>query len=139
MLSQVFNSTLSGTDDKVTNEPSNAPAPSSDEDCIVVGPRPVEGKGKKLCCLADMDEDDKLIYYLKMAKWSQRAIHEKFVAEGRIGYNQKTIGTRFARMRRFIMSENHQELKDGKAVWLEDDVSRLVGMLLIHIVRLTHF
>lgn len=139
MISQIFNSTLSGTDDKVTNEPSNAPALPSDGDRVVVGPRPVEGKGKKLRGLADMDEDDKLIYYLKLAKWSERAIHERFVAEGRIGYNQKTIGTRFARMRRFVMSENHQKLKDGKAVWLEDDVSGLVGMFLIHIVSLTHF
>lgn len=130
---------LSGTDDKVTKEPSIAPAHSSDADRVVVGPRPVEGKGKKLCGLDDMDEDDKLIYYLKLAKWTERAIHEKFVAEGRIGYNQKTIGTRFARMRRFIMSENDQRLEDGRAVWLEPEVSRLGGIIFIHIVRLTHF
>lgn len=122
---------LSVTDDKVTNEPSTAPAPPSDADRRVVGPRPVEGKGKKLCGLDDMDEDDRLIYYLKLAKWTERAIHEKFVAEGRIGYSRKTIGTRFTRMRRFIMSENDQRLKDGTAVWLEAEVSQLVGTFLI--------
>jgi hypothetical protein len=113
----------SETDNKTT-EPSagSAPQSSSDADRIVVGPRPVEGKGKKLCSLEDMDEDDRLIYYLKLAKWSERAIHEKFVTEGRINYNQKTIGTRFARMRRFLMAENDQRLKDGTAAWLEAEV-----------------
>lgn len=114
---------LSRTNEKETNEPSTAPAPASDADRVVVGPRPVEGKGKKICGLDNMDEDDKLIYYLKLAKWTERAIHDKFMAEGRIGYNQKTIGTRFARMRRLIMSENDQRLKKGTAVWLEDEVS----------------
>jgi hypothetical protein len=126
MRLQVFNSILSETDNKVANESTSAAAPQSfsNADRIVVGPRPVEGKGKKLCGLDDMDEDDRLIYYLKLAKWSERAIYEKFVAEGRINYNQKTIGTRFARMRRFIMTENDQRLKDGTAVWLEAEVSR---------------
>ncbi|EED19450.1 hypothetical protein TSTA_027450 [Talaromyces stipitatus ATCC 10500] len=39
----------------------------------------------------DMDEDDKLIYYLKLAKWTERAIHEKFVAEGHTNYNVKPL------------------------------------------------
>lgn len=128
MISQVLNSVLSETVDKVTIDSSTAPAPTSDADLCVIGTRPVGGKGKKLCGLDDMDEDDQLIYYLKLAKWSERAIHEKFVTEGRIGYNQKTIGTRFARMRRFIMAENDKRLKDGTIVWLAADVSRLVGM-----------
>ncbi|QGA12748.1 hypothetical protein EYB26_000393 [Talaromyces marneffei] len=120
-IERIFNAMLAKTDDKVVGKPTTTSAPQSptDPDRIVVGPRPVEGKGKKLCGLEDMDEDDKLIYYLKLAKWSERAIHEKFAAENRIGYNQKTIGTRFARMRRFIMAETDQRLKDGTTVWLE--------------------
>lgn len=139
MISQVLDSMLSGTEDKVTIESSTAPAPPSDADRRVIGTRPVEGKGKKLCGLDDMDKDDRLIYYLKLAKWSERAIHEKLVAEGRIGYSQKTIGTRFARMRRFIMAENDQRLKDGTVVWLAAEVSRLSGMVSSLFFRLTHF
>ena len=120
---------LAQSGDQAVSEPmpgsTEAPPQStSDTDRIVVGPRPVEGKGKKLCGLDDMDDDDKLIYYLKLAKWSERAIHDKLVAEGRIGYNKKTIGTRFARMRRFIMAETDKRLKDGTTVWLDAEVSR---------------
>jgi hypothetical protein len=90
---------------------------------IVVGCRPVEGKGRKLCALDDMDEDDKLLYFLKLAKWSEREIHGKFVSEGRINYNLKTISTRFSRMRRFIMTDNDKRLKEGTVSWLKAEVS----------------
>lgn len=69
-----------------------------------------------------MDDDDKLIYYLKLAKWTEREIHTKFVSEGRINYSQKTIGTRFCRMRRFIVDDTNERLKKGTAVWFESEV-----------------
>lgn len=83
----------------------------------------MEGKGRKLCGVEEMDEDDKLLYFLKLAKWSDRDIQNKFVSEGRINYNLKTISTRFFRMRQFIMAENDKRLKDGTAVWLQAEVS----------------
>jgi hypothetical protein len=44
------------------------------------------------------------------------------VSEGRINYSQKTIGTRFGRMRRFIMEDNDERLKKGTAVWFQKEV-----------------
>lgn len=95
------------------------------EDRIVGGCQPVGGRGKKLCAVEDMDDDDKLIYYLKLARWTEREIHTKFVSEGRINYNQKTIGTRFCRMRRFIVDDMNERLKKGTAVWFESEVLTL--------------
>lgn len=90
---------------------------------LVVGCRPLEGSGRKLCGLEDMDEDDKLIYYLKLAKWTERDIHNKLVSESRIDYHIKTIGTRFSRMRKYIMADNDERLKQGTIAWLEAEVS----------------
>ncbi|OKL63392.1 hypothetical protein UA08_01519 [Talaromyces atroroseus] len=105
------------TSTKATSNPVQNPSPKDHR--IVVGGRPVEGKGRKLCAIEDMDEDDKLLYFLKLAKWTEREIHSKFASEGRINYNIKTIGTRFSRMRHFIMAENDRRLEEGNAAWLE--------------------
>lgn len=111
------------TEERTTSAPSNSVQTKMPlEDRIVGGCQPVGGRGKKLCAVEDMDEDDKLLYYLKLAGWTEREIHTKFVSEGRINYSQKTIGTRFCRMRRFIMDDNDQRLKNGTAVWLEPEV-----------------
>lgn len=72
-----------------------------------------------------MDEDDRLIYHLKLAKWSEKDIHKKLIAEGRTGYNRKTIGTRFTRMRRCITDDIDKRLADGRTAWHADEVSLL--------------
>lgn len=113
-------------------EKTTPPTPkASPEERIVGGCQPVGGKGKKLCAVEDMDEDDKLIYFLKLAKWTEREIHAKLVSEGRINYNQKTIGTRFGRMRRFIVDDNDKRLEKGTAVWFQSEASSVVCWLLI--------
>jgi hypothetical protein len=87
----------------------------------VQGSRPVINK--KIRALDQMDDDDHLIYHLKLAKWTEKEIHKKLVQEGRIGYNQKTIGTRFTRMRRCVAEDTDLRLADGRADWHADEVS----------------
>ncbi|KAH8695465.1 hypothetical protein BGW36DRAFT_409043 [Talaromyces proteolyticus] len=92
---------------------------------VVVGCTPVGGKGKRVCAVEEMDEDDRLLFHLKLAKWTEREIHKKFGSENRINYSTKTIGTRFSRMRRFITQDNDKRLVKGDAVWFESEESLL--------------
>jgi hypothetical protein len=78
---------------------------------------------KRIRALDQMDDDDHLIFHLKLAKWTEKEIHKKLVQEGRIGYNQKTIGTRFTRMRRCTAEDTDRRLADGRADWYAAEVS----------------
>lgn len=85
----------------------------------VEGGRPAVSKKVK----ADMDSDDELLWRLKLAKWTEKEIHTRFLAEGRIGYCQKTIGTRYCRQKKVMKEHMDQLLEEGKAGWHEGDVS----------------
>lgn len=80
---------------------------------------------KKISTFDDMDSDDQLLYNLKLAKWTEKDIHARFQAEGRTGYSQKTIGTRFTRMKRFFSKDLDRRLESGETDWHADDVSLL--------------
>ncbi|KAL1998902.1 hypothetical protein VTN02DRAFT_5406 [Thermoascus thermophilus] len=83
----------------------------------VEGGRPAVSKKVK----ADMDSDDELLWRLKLAKWTEKEIHTRFLAEGRIGYCQKTIGTRYCRQKKVMKEHMDQLLEQGKAGWHEGD------------------
>ncbi|KAL1857869.1 hypothetical protein Plec18170_003093 [Paecilomyces lecythidis] len=71
--------------------------------------------------IADMDSDDEMLWNLKLAKWSEKQIHERFIAEGRTKYSQKTIGTRFCRMKK-TMRDNLDDLLKAKEIdWFSKD------------------
>ncbi|KAL2008382.1 hypothetical protein VTN00DRAFT_8364 [Thermoascus crustaceus] len=87
----------------------------------VEGGRPAVSKKVK----ADMDSDDELLWRLKLAKWTEKEIHARFLAEGRIGYCQKTIGTRYCRQKKVMKEHMDQLLEEGKADWHEGDDNAL--------------
>lgn len=73
--------------------------------------------------VADMDSDDELIVNLKMAKRTEKEIAARLVSEGRVAYNPKTIGTRWARMKK-VMAKHNDDLMDADLTdWHEGDVS----------------
>ncbi|GAD96769.1 hypothetical protein PMAA_019440 [Paecilomyces variotii No. 5] len=71
--------------------------------------------------IADMDSDDEMLWNLKLAKWSEKQIHERFIAEGRTKYSQKTIGTRFCRMKQTMRDHLDGLLKTGETDWFSKD------------------
>lgn len=80
---------------------------------------------KKICAYDEMDSDDELLYNLKLAKWTDKQVHDRLIAEGRTRYNKGTISTRFARLRRFFSKDLDRRLESGEADWHAEDVSFL--------------
>ncbi len=85
----------------------------------VTGGRPAIAKK----VTADMDSDDELIFSMKNAKYLEKDIAKRLADEGRMKYNPKTIGTRWARLKR-AMQAKQDELLDGDLTdWHDGDVS----------------
>lgn len=73
--------------------------------------------------VADMDSDDELIVQMKQTKHTEKEISDRLKAEGRTVYHSKTIGTRWARLKR-VLQERNDELLDAELTdWHEGDVS----------------
>lgn len=72
---------------------------------------------------ADLDSDDELIVRMKNAKYLERDIAKRLKAEGRVAYNPKTIGTRYARLKRVLAKHTEELLDAGMTDWHEGDVS----------------
>ncbi|XHG05468.1 hypothetical protein AWENTII_008690 [Aspergillus wentii] len=68
-----------------------------------------------------MDSDDDLLWHLKLAKWTEKDIHQRFIREGRTGYREKTIGTRFCRMKKIMRLHTDKGLESGMGGWHEGD------------------
>jgi hypothetical protein len=73
---------------------------------------------------ADLDSDDETIMRLKGAKFLEKDIAQILVDEGRIAYNPKTIGTRFARIQIALAKQKDEMLDEEITDWHEGDVSR---------------
>lgn len=72
---------------------------------------------------ADLDSDDELIVRMKNAKYLEKDIAQRLIDEGRVAYNPKTIGTRWARLKK-ALEQRHDELLDAElSDWHEGDVS----------------
>lgn len=72
---------------------------------------------------ADLDSDDELIVRMKNARYLERDIAQRLADEGRIKYSEKTIGTRWTRIKRKLQ-ERHDELLDQDLTdWHDGDVS----------------
>ncbi|KAK5102165.1 hypothetical protein LTR70_007475 [Exophiala xenobiotica] len=71
---------------------------------------------------ADLDSDDELIVRMKNAKYLKKDIAQRLVDEGRIKYNAKTIGTRWARLKKKLQERNDELLDAELTDWHEGDV-----------------
>jgi hypothetical protein len=74
---------------------------------------------------------------MKNAKYLEKDIAQHLAKEGRINYHPKTIGTRWARIKRMLQKVQDQMLDDELTDWHEGDVSvhynireRLLNLLL---------
>lgn len=71
---------------------------------------------------ADLDSDDELIVKMKQAKYLEKDIAARLAAEGRTSYHSKTIGTRWARLKK-ALQEKQDKLLDGDLTdWHDGDV-----------------
>lgn len=79
---------------------------------------------------ADLDSDDDLIVRMKNAKYLEKDIAHRLAEEGRINYNPKTIGTRWARIKK-AMQKQQDDLLDAELTdWHDGDVSACTRHLL---------
>ncbi|KAJ9350288.1 hypothetical protein C8Q69DRAFT_522992 [Paecilomyces variotii] len=106
-------------------EPGCCDFSESDEDTKPADkPVPQVKKERPVHCkkvIAEMDSDDELLWNLKLAKWTEKQIHARFLAEGRTEYSQKTIGTRFCRMKKTMRDHVDNLLKAGEIDWFSKD------------------
>ena len=72
----------------------------------------------------DLDSDDELICKMKQARYLEKDIADRLQAEGRKNYAPKTIGTRWARIKKVLQLKQDDLLDEGLADWHEGDVSR---------------
>jgi hypothetical protein len=85
----------------------------------VAGGRPAIAKKVTV----DLDSDDEMITRMKEAKYLEKHIAQALVDDGRIAYNHKTIGTRYARIRRVKEKELDILLDAELTDWHDGDVS----------------
>lgn len=84
----------------------------------VAGGRPAMAKK----VTADLDSDDELIVSMKNAKFKEKEIAQRMQDEGRVKYNSKTIGTRYARICRKLEEKNDADLDADLTDWHDGDV-----------------
>lgn len=72
---------------------------------------------------ANLDSDDELIVRMKNAKYLEKDIAERLAKEGRIHYHPKTIGTRWARIKKVLQQVQDELLDEELTDWHDGDVS----------------
>jgi hypothetical protein len=75
---------------------------------------------------ANLDSDDELIVRMKNAKYLEKDIAERLAKEGRINYHPKTIGTRWARIKKMLQRVQDEMLDDELTDWHDGDVGSRV-------------
>lgn len=91
----------------------------------IAGGRPAVAKK----VTADLDSDDELIVSMKHAKYLEKDIAKRLEDEGRTKYNSKTIGTRWARIKKKLQEKNDTLLDAELTDWHDGDVSRCLPTL----------
>lgn len=71
-----------------------------------------------------MDSDDELIVKMKEEKFTDKQIAARLREEGRVNYHYKTIGSRWARIKRSLEKKNDEDLDDQLTDWHEGDVGQ---------------
>jgi hypothetical protein len=72
---------------------------------------------------AELDSDDELIVRMKQAKYQEKEIAQRLIDEGRTNYHPKTIGTRWARLKKAMQLRNDELLDQDLTDWHDGDVS----------------
>jgi hypothetical protein len=85
----------------------------------ITGGRPAVAKK----VTAEMDSDDEIIFSMKNAKFLEKDIAKRLSDEGRTIYNPKTIGTRWARLKKAQQAKQDELLDADLTDWHEGDVS----------------
>lgn len=90
---------------------------------------------------ADLDSDDELIVKMKQAKYLEKDIAARLTAEGRTSYQSKTIGTRWARIKKVLQQKQDDLLDADLTDWHEGDVKPTINVptrkLRLTIIRMT--
>ncbi len=73
--------------------------------------------------MAELDSDDEIIFSMKNAKFLEKDIAKRLADEGRTVYNPKTIGTRWARLKKAMQAKQDKLLDEGLTDWHDGDVS----------------
>jgi hypothetical protein len=73
---------------------------------------------------AELDSDDELIVKMKHAKYQEKEIAQRLIDEGRTHYHPKTIGTRWARIKKVMQARNDELLDQDLTDWHDGDVCR---------------
>ena len=73
---------------------------------------------------AEMDSDDELIVKMKQAKYQEKEIAQRLIDDGRTHYHAKTIGTRWARLKKAMQARNDELLDQDLTDWHDGDVCR---------------
>ncbi|OJJ44313.1 hypothetical protein ASPZODRAFT_27569 [Penicilliopsis zonata CBS 506.65] len=68
-----------------------------------------------------MDDYDIDMFRLKAIRWKERDIHEYVTQKHGYRFQQKTIGTRYCRMKKAIQKHTDEMLEQGLAFWHEGD------------------
>jgi len=71
---------------------------------------------------AEMDSDDELIVQMKQARYQEKDIAQRLIDEGRTHYHSKTIGTRWARLKKVMQTRNDELLDQDLTDWHDGDV-----------------
>jgi hypothetical protein len=71
----------------------------------------------------DMDSDDEIIVSMKANGRTEKEIADRLAREGRIRYHSKTIGTRWARLKRAIQQHQDDLMDEELTDWHDGDVS----------------
>ena len=83
---------------------------------------------------ADLNEDDQIIFNMKQEGSTDRQICNYLRESGRVDYSQKTIGTRWKRIRVALANAKDAELDRGVPCWTVKDVSLREGQPVSHIL-----
>jgi hypothetical protein len=71
---------------------------------------------------AELDSDDELIVQMKQAKYQEKEIAQRLINEGRTHYHAKTIGTRWARLKKVLQARSDAMLDEELTDWHDGDV-----------------
>ena len=59
---------------------------------------------------------------MKQAKYQEKEIAQRLIDEGRTNYHPKTIGTRWARLKKVLQKHNDELLDQDLTDWHDGDV-----------------
>lgn len=70
----------------------------------------------------ELDSDDEIILQMKQARFTDKDIAARLQGEGRIIYNEKSISTRYYRMKMVLRKYNDELLDADLTDWHDGDV-----------------